>query len=102
MMRLYSDIPECDIALYPSTYFQTLLSIDVSSVRDSADNPTEQILRDTIWRRLDRLKNNNTQNITVMVFTPDSLQAKYSRNSSGIFKQSIGNLPVSVNIPLDF
>lgn len=102
MMRLYSDIPECDIALYPSTYFQTLLSIDVSSVRDSADNPTEQILRDTIWHRLDRLKNNNTQNITVTVFTPDSLQAKYSRNSSGIFKQSIGNLPVSVNIPLDF
>ena len=102
MMRLYSDIPECDVALYPNTYFQTLLSVDVSSVRDSADNPTEQILRDTIWHRLDRLKDNNTQNITVTVVTPDSLRAKYSRNSNGSFKQPKPNLSVSVNIPLDF
>lgn len=102
MMRLYADIPDCDISLYPNTYFQTLLNIDVSSVRDSADNPTEQIVRDTIWNRLDRLKNNNTQNITVTVVTPDSLYAKNSRNPNGSYNQKIPGLPVSIKVPLDF
>jgi len=102
MMRLYSDIPECDASLYPSTYFQTLLSIDVSSVRDSADNPTEQILRDTIWHRLDRLKDSNKQKITVTVVTPDSLRAKNSKNPNGSYNQRISGLPVSIKVPLDF
>ena len=102
MMRLYSDIPDCDISLYPNTYFQTLLSIDVSSVRDNADNPTEQILRDTICARLDRLKATHKEKITVMVYTPDSLCAKNSRNPQGTYKQRIQGLPVSIKVPLDF
>lgn len=102
MMRLYSDIPECDASLYPNTYFQTLLSIDVSSVRDSADNPTEQILRDTIWARLDRLKELNKEKITVTVCTPDSLRAKNSKNPNGEYKQPIPGPSVSIKVPLDF
>lgn len=102
MMRLYSDIPDCDASLYPNTYFQTLLNIDVSSVRDSADNPTEQILRDTIWHRLDRLKDSNKQKITVMVVTPDSLRAKNSKSPNGSYNQPFPGSPVSIKIPLDF
>jgi len=102
MMRLYSDIPDCNRKYNPNTYFQTLLSIDVSSVRDSADNPTEQILRDTIWARLDRLKNSNMKNITVTVVTPNSLRLKDSNDPSGFYNQPTPNPPVSVNIPLDF
>ena len=102
MMRLYSDIPECDKALYPYVYFQTLLSIDVSSVRENADNPTEQILRDTIWARLDRLKEQNKKEITVTVCTPDSLRAKNSKNPNGDYNQKEPCDPVSIKVPLDF
>jgi hypothetical protein len=96
MLRLYSDIPNCDLNLYPDIYYQTLLSIDISSVRDSADNPVDQVVRDTIWSRLDRL---NQDRITVTIVTPDSLRAKYKK---GTFNQPQHNLSVSINIPFDF
>jgi len=96
MLRLYSDIPNCDLNLYPNIYYQTLLSIDISSVRDSADNPVDQVVRDTIWSRLDRL---NQDRITVTIVTPDSLRAKYKK---GTFNQPQHNLSVSINIPFDF
>ena len=82
----------------------SILEIE-KTVRDamrSADNPTEQILRDTIWHRLDRLKDSNKQKITVMVVTPDSLRAKNSKSPNGSYNQPFPGSPVSIKIPLDF
>lgn len=98
-LRLYSDIPTCDVSINPD-YMQTLLSLDISSIRDNAANPAEQELRDTILARLDRL---NTSRIVVRITTPDTLRAFNSSTKDNKYFQPIPNLPTEpVTIPLDF
>ena len=98
-MRLYSYIPTCDVSLNP-VYTQKLLSLDISSIRNSADNPVEQERRDTILARLDRL---GKSKIYVKVLPPDSTRAKNSRNPNGQFKRNVPGYPTDpISIPFDF
>ena len=103
MLRLYSDIPDCDVSLNPS-YRQTLISFDVSSINNAASNAAEQVLRDTIMARLARL---NQSRIYVTVTTPDTLRAKNSKvldkdGKSVPYVQPVPGLPVTIDIPFDF
>lgn len=82
-LRLYSYIPTCDISINPD-YTQTLLSLDMSSIRDNAANPSEQELRDTILARIDRL---NTGRIVVRIATPDTLRALNSNSKDNRYVQ---------------
>lgn len=97
-MRLYSDIPDCDVSLDPD-YTQTFINCDLSSLREPAANPAEQERRDTILARLDRL---GSDEFTVYIMTPDTLRAKNSKNPSGPYKQTVPGLPVSTKVKLDF
>lgn len=98
-MRLYSYIPTCDVSLNP-IYTQKLLSLDISSLRDNADNPDEQERRDTILARLDRL---GKSRIYVKVLPPDSTRAKNSRNPNGTFNRPVPGYPTDpISIPFDF
>ena len=99
VLRLYSYIPDCDVSLNP-VFRQKLLSIDISSVRDSASTPAEQAVRDTILNRLDRL---HPQNIYVTVETTETARAKNSKNGAGQYTMPISGLPTKpVQIPFDF
>ena len=103
MLRLYSDIPDCDVSLNPD-YCQTLISFDASSINNPASNAAEQVLRDTIMARLVRL---NQSRIYVTVTTPDTLRAKNSKvldkdGKSVPYVQPIPGLPVTIDIPFDF
>ena len=105
MCRLYSDIPDDDVSLNPA-YRQTFLCYDMSSIRNAAANPDEQILRDTILARLDRVKEKQSK-ITVIIGTPDTLRAKNSkvRDQDGNtvpYVQPVPGLPISTTITLDF
>ena len=97
-MRLYSDIPDCDVSLDPD-YTQSFLNYDLSSLRDAAANPAEQVRRDTILTRLDRL---NKDEFTVYIMTPDTLRAKNSKNPNGPYLQTVPGLSVSTKVKLDF
>lgn len=99
VLRLYSYIPDCDVSINPD-YTQKLLSLDISSIRDRADNPAEQELRDTILARLDRL---NKDKIVVTVQTPLTARAKDSKNPAGDYTRPIPGLPTDpITIPFDF
>ena len=98
-LRIYSDIPSCDVSLNPD-YTQKLLNLDISSIRDSAANPAEQVLRDTILARLDRL---NTDKIIIKIKTPDSLRALNSKNYYQTYLQPVSGVSTTpVTIPFDF
>ena len=98
-LRLYSDIPTCDVSINPD-YAQTLLSLDISSIRDSAANHAEQVLRDTILARIDRVA---SKRIVVTIATPDTLRALNSKTKDNKFLQPGPNLPTDpVTIPIDF
>lgn len=98
-LRLYSYIPTCDISINPD-YTQTLLSLDMSSIRDNAANPAEQVLRDTILARLDRIA---TKRVVVRIATPDTLRALNSYNKDKKYVQPAPNLSTEpVTIPIDF
>lgn len=98
-LRLYSYIPTCDISINPD-YTQTLLSLDMSSIRDNAANPSEQELRDTILARIDRL---NTGRIVVRIATPDTLRALNSNSKDNRYVQPAPNRSTEpITIPIDF
>ena len=97
-MRLYSDIPDCDISLDPD-YTQTFINCDLSSLREPAANPTEQIRRDTILARLERLQKDE---FSVCIMTPDTLRAKNSKNPNGPYLQTVPGLSVSTKVKFDF
>ena len=98
-LRLYSYIPTCDISINPD-YTQTLLSLDMSSIRDNAANSSEQELRDTILARIDRL---NTGRIVVRIATPDTLRALNSNSKEKRYVQPAPNRSTEpVTIPIDF
>lgn len=98
-LRLYSDIPTCDVSINPD-YAQTLLSLDISSIRDSAANHAEQVLRDTILARIDRVA---SKRIVVTIATPDTLRALNSKTKDNKFLQPGPNLPTDpITIPIDF
>ena len=105
MCRLYSDIPDDDVSLNPA-YRQTFLCYDMSTIRDAAANADEQILRDTILARLDRVKENQSK-ITVTIGTPDTLRAKNSKvkdkdGNTIPYLQPVPGLSISTTITLDF
>ena len=97
-MRLYSDIPDCDMSLNPD-YTQSFLNYDLSTLRDAAANPAEQERRDTILARLDRLR---SEEFTVYIMTPDTLRAKDTKNPKGPYLQTVPGLSVSTKVKLDF
>lgn len=98
-LRLYSYIPTCDISINPD-YTQTLLSLDMSSIRDNAANPSEQELRDTILARIDRL---NTGRIVVRIATQDTLRALNSNSKDNRYVQPAPNRSTEpITIPIDF
>ncbi len=103
ILKLYSDIPDCDVSLNPN-YAQKLLCYDISSIRDSAATPQEQVLRDTILARMDRLQQ---EKIVVTVTTPDTVRAKnskvFDKDGKNIpYLRPVPGLPVSTVITLDF
>lgn len=99
LLRLYSDIPTCDVSLNP-VYTQTFLNLDISSIRNSADTPAEQQLRDSILARLDRL---GKSRIYVKILPPDSARAKNSKNAAGDLNRKTPGVPTTpVSIPFDF
>lgn len=98
-LRLYSYIPTCDISINPD-YTQTLLSLDMSSIRDSAANHAEQVLRDTILARIDRVA---SKKIVVRIATPDTLRALNSKTKDNKYLQPAPNRSTEpVTIPIDF
>lgn len=98
-LRLYSDIPTCDVSINPN-YTQKLLSLDLSSIRDKAASPAEQVLRDTILARIDRV---TTKKIVVRIATPDSLRALNSNTKDNKYLQPAPNKSTEpVTIPIDF
>ena len=97
-MRLYSDIPDCDVSLDPD-YTQTFLNYDLSSLRNAAANPSEQERRDSILARLDRL---HQDEFTVHIMTPDTLRAKNTKNPNGPYLQTVPGLPASTKVKFDF
>ena len=103
VLRLYSDMPECDVSLNPQ-YYQKLLCYDISSIRDSASTPQDQVIRDTIWARMDRLEQ---EKIVVKITTPDTVRAKNSKvfDESGKnipYLRPVPGLPATTVIDLDF
>lgn len=99
VVRLYSDIPDDDISILSDGYTQSFICCDISSLRDSVPDATEQARRSTL---LTMLENLNQDSIMVKFTTPDSLRAKYSGSESGKYIQYYPSLPLSVAIPFDF
>ena len=102
-LRLYCDMPDCDVSLNPN-YAQKLLCYDISSIRESAATPQDQELRDTIIARMDRL---GQEKIVVTVITPDTVRAKNSKvfdehGNPVPYLRPVPGLPVSTVINLDF
>ena len=98
VMQLYAEIPDT-ITKWDSQ--QSLLCFDISTMRDSVPNPTENRYRDSLMNLLDAT---NSQNITVQIYSADTLREKWLVNDSVQEKKyvTIRHQVVSTSIPFDF
>lgn len=94
VLRLYADIPEAAFKMDT----QSLLSCDISSLRNSVPDPAEHAYRDSLLQILDNL---GKDTIFVRVTTPDTMRVKDASKVGGYLKME-GDIPMTVAIPFDF
>lgn len=96
VMRLYSDIPDNNLAIrgYASAS-QSFLCYDMSSLRDSVADPTEHAHRKEL---LQQLRDLNRDSIMVHIYAPDTLRGTIESS----YYERYPNVSVSISIPLDF
>ena len=98
VMQLYAEIPDT-ISKWNSQ--QSLLCYDISTMRDSVPDPVEQRYRDSLMNLLDA---KNSQNITVQIYSADTLRERWLVKDSVMEKKylAIPSQVVSTSIPFDF
>ena len=104
VMQLYAEITDT-ITKWNSQ--QSLLCFDISTLRDSVPDPAEKNYRDSLMALLDAKK---SQNITVQIFSADTLREKWLVKDSVQEKKYLASYlgryfdsqVVSTSIPFDF
>lgn len=95
-MILYSYIPDNNLAIRGySSASQSLLCFDISTLRDSVADATEQKHRRDILKDIEGL---SYDSIMVHIFAPDTLRG----NMDGIYYERYPRVSVSISIPFDF
>ena len=100
IMRLFAEIPDT-VSNQNIFSEQTLLCYDISTMRNTVPNPTENAYRDSL---LNLLASAGKDSITVQIFSADTLRQIWN-TSSGIKERKYFPIPrafVSVSIPFDF
>ncbi|MCQ2065825.1 MAG: hypothetical protein MJY66_08220 [Bacteroidaceae bacterium] len=100
VVRMYADIPDDDVSLFPQ-YRQKIMNFDISSLADSVADPVEHARRQAM---LASLRTYGESRIYVQVVSPDTLRAKSSKNQSSGYKFELTTqlIPQTVRIPFDF
>jgi len=95
-MRLYSYIPENDLALH--AYYsasQSWLCFDIASIRDSVADAEENSHRKKILSDIEKL---NSDSFMVHIFAPDTLRGMMDT----IYYEFYPRVSVSISVPFDF
>ena len=97
VMTLYSNIPDT----LPASFVKyTFLCFDMSSLRDSVDDPIEQVKRDTILSRLEKI---SLDTINVEIHEPEIMRC-YVKNGDDVNEYKYYNPRnyATLTLPFDF